>query len=52
MTLFNPIIKFILIFLIIFTPIAFGSMEVWAFSLMENRDPFDHYLFRYSEFIS
>lgn len=29
------IIKFILIFLLIFTPIAFGSMELWAFSLME-----------------
>ena len=31
----NTIIKFILIFLLIFTPIAFGSMELWAFSLME-----------------
>ena len=28
-------IKFILIFLIIFTPIAFGSIELWAFSIME-----------------
>jgi O-antigen ligase len=28
-------IKFILILLFIFTPIAFGSMEIWAFSLME-----------------
>ena len=28
-------IKIILIFLLIFTPIAFGSMELWAFSLME-----------------
>jgi O-antigen ligase len=27
--------KFILILLFIFTPIAFGSMEIWAFSLME-----------------
>ncbi|MCJ7746265.1 MAG: O-antigen ligase family protein [Desulfobacterales bacterium] len=31
----NYIIKFILIGLIIFTPIAFGSVELWAFSLME-----------------
>ncbi len=30
----NPI-KFILISLIIFTPLAFGSVEIWAFSLME-----------------
>jgi O-antigen ligase len=29
------IINFILIGLIIFTPIAFGSVELWAFSLME-----------------
>jgi len=29
------IIKVILFFLIIFTPIAFGSMELWAFSIME-----------------
>jgi O-antigen ligase len=28
-------IKLILIFLFIFTPIAFGSMEFWAFSIME-----------------
>jgi hypothetical protein len=28
-------IKIILIFLLIFTPIAIGSMEVWAFSVME-----------------
>ncbi len=33
--MFNPIIKFILILLLIFTPIPFGSVEVWAFSLME-----------------
>jgi O-antigen ligase len=31
----NKIIQFILIFLFIFTPIAFGSMDLWAFSLME-----------------
>ena len=31
----NYFIKFILIVLLIFTPIAFGSMEIWAFSLME-----------------
>jgi len=31
----NNIIKLILIGLLIFTPIAFGSMELWAFSLME-----------------
>jgi O-antigen ligase len=31
----NKTIKFILILLFIFTPIAFGSMEIWAFSLME-----------------
>jgi O-antigen ligase len=31
----NFFIKLILIFLIIFTPIAFGSMELWAFSMME-----------------
>ncbi len=35
MTMFNSLIKFILIGLLIFTPIAFGSMELWAFSLME-----------------
>jgi O-antigen ligase len=35
MTMINQIIKFILIFLLIFTPIAFGSVELWAFSLME-----------------
>ena len=29
------LIKSILILLIIFTPIAFGSMELWAFSIME-----------------
>ena len=31
----NTLIKFILIFLIIFTPIALGSMELWAFSIVE-----------------
>jgi len=31
----NRTMKFILILLLIFTPIAFGSMEMWAFSLME-----------------
>jgi hypothetical protein len=31
----NKAIKLILMFLLIFTPIAFGSMELWAFSLME-----------------
>ena len=33
--MFNFIIKLILIFLLVFTPIAFGSMELWAFSIME-----------------
>ncbi len=31
----NKTIQFILILLFIFTPIAFGSMGIWAFSLME-----------------
>jgi len=31
----NQLIKYTLILLFIFTPIAFGSMEIWAFSLME-----------------
>ena len=35
MTIFNYLIKFILVVLIIFTPLAFGSFELWAFSLME-----------------
>ena len=35
MTIFNYLIKFILVVLIIFTPMAFGSNELWAFSLME-----------------
>jgi O-antigen ligase len=33
--MFNRAIKILLIALIIFTPLAFGSMEIWAFSLME-----------------
>src|SRR5512136_30483 len=33
--MFDQMIKILLIFLLIFTPIAFGSMEIWAFSLME-----------------
>ena len=35
MTMFDRLIKILLILLLIFTPIAFGSMEIWAFSLME-----------------
>jgi O-antigen ligase len=31
----NNIIKLILIILLVFTPIIFGSMELWAFSVME-----------------
>jgi O-antigen ligase len=31
----NNVIKLILIILLIFTPIAFGSVELWAFSLVE-----------------
>ena len=31
----NKVIKLVLILLFIFTPIAFGSMELWACSLME-----------------
>jgi len=31
----DRIIKYTLIFLVIFTPVAFGSMDFWAFSLME-----------------
>ena len=33
--MFDKTIKLILILLAIFTPIAIGSMEIWAFSLME-----------------
>ena len=32
---FDPVIKLIIILLLIFTPLAFGSMEIWAFSLLE-----------------
>ncbi len=32
---FDPFIKLILIILLIFTPLAFGSVAIWAFSLME-----------------
>ncbi len=35
MTMIYYLIKLILTLLLIFTPIAFGSMELWAFSLME-----------------
>ena len=31
----HSVIKLLLIALILFTPLAFGSMELWAFSLME-----------------
>ena len=31
----NTLIKLLIIFLLIFTPTAFGSMEPWAFSIME-----------------
>jgi O-antigen ligase len=33
--MFDILIKLILIFLLVFTPIALGSMEIWAFSSME-----------------
>src|SRR4030042_590775 len=33
--MFNRAITLLLIFLILFTPIAFGAMELWAFSVME-----------------
>jgi hypothetical protein len=35
LSMYDKIIKLLLIFLIVFTPIAFGSMELWAFSVME-----------------
>jgi len=35
MKMIDQFIKILLILLLIFTPIAFGSMEVWGFSLME-----------------
>ncbi len=31
----NSVIKLILIILLVFTPLAFGSVAIWAFSLME-----------------
>jgi len=34
-TMLNHLMKLILILLLIFTPVAFGSVELWAFSLME-----------------
>ncbi len=33
--MFNKAIQILLIALIVFTPLAFGSMEIWALSLME-----------------
>jgi O-antigen ligase len=33
--MFDRLIRVLLIALILFTPIAFGSMELWAFSIME-----------------
>src|SRR4030042_1387882 len=33
--MFDHIIKWLLISLLVFTPIALGSVEIWAFSLME-----------------
>lgn len=35
MNLLDSLIKSMLIFLLVFTPLAFGAMEVWAFSIME-----------------
>ncbi len=35
MPMFDRLMKILLIALILFTPVAFGSMELWAFSLME-----------------
>lgn len=35
MRLCNKIIEYGLLFLIVFTPLAFGSVHVWAYSLME-----------------
>ena len=35
MTITNRLIKLILILLLIFTPVAFGSVELWAFSIMQ-----------------
>ncbi len=33
--MFDPVIKLLVILLMVFTPIAFGAIEVWAFSTME-----------------
>ena len=35
MNFLDTLIKSILIFLLIFTPVAFGTLEIWAFSIME-----------------
>jgi O-antigen ligase len=35
MTMTDQFIKFLLMFLLVMTPIAFGSVELWAFSSME-----------------
>ncbi len=35
MTIFNRIIEYGIIFLIVFTPLAFGSVHPWAYSTME-----------------
>lgn len=35
MKILNSLIKIILIFLLFFTPLAFGAMEIWALSIME-----------------
>ena len=35
MKVIDYLIKGILIFLLVFTPITFGAMEIWAFSIME-----------------
>ena len=31
----DRLIKFLLMFLLVFTPVAFGSVELWAYSFME-----------------
>ena len=41
--MFNFLIKLILILLLIFTPIAFGSVELWAFSINGARHSFNHH---------
>lgn len=35
MNFLDSLIKSVIIFLLIFTPLAFGSIEIWAFSIME-----------------